>query len=266
SLPRIDSLSSRIFILTIMPHLSTIEPPINLLAGRSTSGRNVVAADCCFRALDVGSGIGRVTNDVLIHLFHRVDLIEPIPRFIDRSRTLLSSTLRRLGSSTTASRHTRAVRLWCRPLQEFDPKLFTSNDLSLWRGDGTDRSHETLGDPKEGFNHDGLAYDLIWAQWTLGHLSDLELVEFFTKCKSCLRGAEDGRANGGYLVVKENVYQDQSDPDGDLVEFDDQDSSLTRSNKRFCRLFEESGLKLIRDEIQVGFNPELYQVKFYVLQ
>lgn len=58
-------------------------------------------------------------------------------------------------------------------------------------------------------------YDLIWNQWCLGHLTDVQLVEYLERCKGGLK-------EGGFVIVKENL----SAMDDDL--FDDVDSSVTR--------------------------------------
>jgi protein N-terminal methyltransferase len=58
-------------------------------------------------------------------------------------------------------------------------------------------------------------YDLIWNQWCVGHLTDVQLVSYLEKC---------GRAinEGGLIIVKENL----STSEGDI--FDELDSSVTR--------------------------------------
>lgn len=58
-------------------------------------------------------------------------------------------------------------------------------------------------------------YDLIWNQWCLGHLTDLQLKEYLERCKRGLKKA-------GFVIVKENL----SELPNDL--FDDLDSSVTR--------------------------------------
>ena len=64
-------------------------------------------------------------------------------------------------------------------------------------------------------------FDLIWCQWSLGHLSNPDLVLFLGRAKHALRGPES------VIVVKENVCAEiQGSTNGGV--FDDQDSSLTR--------------------------------------
>ncbi|CAG8606178.1 7757_t:CDS:2 [Funneliformis mosseae] len=95
-------------------------------------------------------------------------------------------------------------------------------------------------------------YDLIWCQWVIGHLKDDDLIEFFKRCKIGLKP-------NGLIGVKENVcvfgYQ-----------FDETDSSVTRSDEIFKDIFQKSGLKLIKEATQHGMPKQLYEVKMYALE
>ncbi|KAI9746515.1 MAG: hypothetical protein M1818_000228 [Claussenomyces sp. TS43310] len=46
--------------------------------------------------------------------------------------------------------------------------------------------------------HESLTYDLIWNQWCLGHLTDVQLVLYLRECAKAL-------SEGGWVVVKENM-------------------------------------------------------------
>ncbi|OAV94771.1 hypothetical protein PTTG_05416 [Puccinia triticina 1-1 BBBD Race 1] len=260
SLPRVDAMGSRMFLLTIRPELSKIKPPYqtshNPSGGaeqkKNGGGRRL------YRALDVGAGIGRVTGDVLLYLFDRIDLVEPIAGFIETGkRNALSGKWLQLRSRTATVAH----------LSSPSAPIMIADSCAI------------VGS-KDGWN-DGCGYDVIWAQWTLGHLSDEELVEFLKKCKDSLRPAasphstdQSDRAlepptfekDGGLIIIKENIYISKTDPDGDNFLFDKQDSSLTRSHQSFLRIFKLAGLRLIKQEIQRGFDPDLYRVNFYALQ
>ncbi|KAL0737122.1 hypothetical protein Bca4012_013332 [Brassica carinata] len=63
-------------------------------------------------ALDCGSGVGRITKNLLIRYFNEVDLVEPVAQFLDAARENLAST----GSETH-----KAANFLCVPLQEFTP-------------------------------------------------------------------------------------------------------------------------------------------------
>jgi protein N-terminal methyltransferase len=98
-------------------------------------------------------------------------------------------------------------------------------------------------------------YDLIWAQWCLGHLTDVQLVELFRRCKGKLTA-------GGWLVIKENM---STMPGGEDI-FDDVDSSVTRTDEKFRQLIEEASLNIVRTELQNGFPKALYPVRMYAMQ
>ncbi len=98
-------------------------------------------------------------------------------------------------------------------------------------------------------------YDLIWNQWCLGHLTDKQLVAYLARCKKAV-------VNGGWIVVKENMSTDRNGEDM----FDEVDSSVTRTDGKFRKLFEEAGLKIIKTELQTGFPKGLFPVRFYALQ
>lgn len=103
---------------------------------------------------------------------------------------------------------------------------------------------------------DGLGpYDLIWNQWCVGQLSDTELVKYLKRLPPAL-------SEGGWIVVKENLSNHHQGKDV----FDETDSSVTRTDKKFRELFEESGLKIVATELQKGMPKSLYPVRSYALQ
>ncbi|KAH7442338.1 hypothetical protein KP509_03G083400, partial [Ceratopteris richardii] len=67
-------------------------------------------------ALDCGAGVGRVTRDLLIRHFHEVDLVEPVPHFLDTAKTNL------VTPSPGLSLFGRATNFYCKPLQVFNPE------------------------------------------------------------------------------------------------------------------------------------------------
>jgi 2-polyprenyl-3-methyl-5-hydroxy-6-metoxy-1,4-benzoquinol methylase len=46
--------------------------------------------------------------------------------------------------------------------------------------------------------HGAGAYDVIWIQWVVGHLTDDDFVDFFLRCRKGLKP-------GGVIVLKENT-------------------------------------------------------------
>lgn len=98
-------------------------------------------------------------------------------------------------------------------------------------------------------------YDLIWNQWCVGHLTDAQLVEYLNRCRTFL--AEDG-----FIVVKENMSTEINKQDL----YDPEDSSVTRADEKFRKLFDLAGLHIFLTEVQRGFPKELYPVRVYALR
>ena len=98
-------------------------------------------------------------------------------------------------------------------------------------------------------------YDLIWNQWCLGHLTDEQLVSYFKRCSKAL-------IKGGWIVVKENV---STNKDGADV-FDEVDSSVTRTDKKFRKIFEEAQLLVLKTQVQLGLPKHLFPVRCYALR
>ncbi|KAI5970736.1 hypothetical protein CANMA_000155 [Candida margitis] len=96
------------------------------------------------------------------------------------------------------------------------------------------------------------SYWLVWCQWCVGQLPDDVLVEFWKTCRGAL-------IENGTIIVKENIA-----PVEDI--FDETDSSVTRTDKKFRELFTEAGLKLIASDVQKGLPKELYPVRMYCLK
>jgi len=98
-------------------------------------------------------------------------------------------------------------------------------------------------------------YDLIWNQWCLGHLTDMQLVDYLKRCKEAV-------TVGGWIIVKENM---STDTDGKDM-FDETDSSVTRTHTKFQQLFKDAGIRLMKTEIQRGFPRGLLPVRLYALR
>ncbi|KAI1363688.1 alpha-N-methyltransferase NTM1 [Xylaria arbuscula] len=105
---------------------------------------------------------------------------------------------------------------------------------------------------------DDINYDVIWNQWCLGHLTDAQLEEYLLCCKSVLSTGEDEKVKG-VIIVKENITTGE-----DL--FDETDSSVTRTEDTFKRIFEKAGLRIIKSELQHGLPSELYPVRMFALR
>jgi protein N-terminal methyltransferase len=185
------------------------------------------------RVADCGAGIGRITKGLLMDVAQRVDVVEPVKKFTDE----LVASLEGEGAEKEKER----------------AKLGDVVNLGL---------QDWIPEPG--------AYDLIWNQWCLGHLTDAQLVTYLERCKDGLRkpSAEAGTeseldpSQNSWIVVKENL---SSDPWGKDI-YDDEDSSVTRSDEKFRLLFQKAGLKIVATELQKGFPKELYAVRMYALR
>ncbi|XP_020234518.1 alpha N-terminal protein methyltransferase 1 [Cajanus cajan] len=129
-------------------------------------------------ALDCGSGIGRVTKNLLIRYFNEVDLLEPVSHFLETARETLG-----LGCPTNSDMH-KAVNFYCVPLQDFTP--------------------------------DTGRYDVIWIQWCIGHLTDDDFVSFFKRAKDGLKPGglfvlKENIARSGFVLDNEDRSVTRSD-------------------------------------------------------
>ncbi|EME49754.1 hypothetical protein DOTSEDRAFT_68512 [Dothistroma septosporum NZE10] len=98
-------------------------------------------------------------------------------------------------------------------------------------------------------------YDVIWNQWCVGQLTDAQLVEYLQRIQSYLRP-------NGWIIVKENLSNTALGEDV----YDETDSSVTRTDIKFRKVFEDANLRLLSTELQKGFPKDLYPVRVYALQ
>ena len=89
----------------------------------------------------------------------------------------------------------------------------------------------------------------------MGQLTDAQLVDYLRRLPPVL-------SEGGWIVVKENLSNHHLEEDV----FDETDSSVTRTDKKFRQLFEQAGLKVVWTELQRGMLEGLYPVRAYALQ
>ncbi|ETK91670.1 hypothetical protein L915_04801 [Phytophthora nicotianae] len=154
----------------------------------------------------------------------RVSKLLLLPMFdhvdmVEQSPRLLRGVPQYLGAIETL--RARVRDLYCMGLQDFEPAA--------------------------------ASYDLIWMQWVLVHLTDLDLVRYLKRCKKAL-------TPNGFIVIKENVFQ-TSEP----YDLDRDDSSITRSAVYYKSIFQQAGLTLLAERRQRHFPEELYPVKMYAL-
>ena len=95
-------------------------------------------------------------------------------------------------------------------------------------------------------------YDVIWIQWCVGQCTDSQVHDLFVRLQKCL-------TPGGWLILKENLSNHLLGEDV----YDETDSSVTRTDEKFRKLFQEANMKLVATELQRGFPKELlYLVRF----
>jgi protein N-terminal methyltransferase len=182
------------------------------------------------RVADCGAGIGRITKGLLLGVAKKVDVVEPVKKFTDE---LVQS----LGNGE-----------------------YAGDGVS---NDGKGQVGEVINLGLQDWIPEPGAYDIIWNQWCLGHLTDAQLVVYLERCKEGLRAAREGEeASRAWIIVKENLSTDIRHKDI----YDEEDSSVTRSDDKFRRLFKEAGLKIVATEQQRGMPKELFPVRVYALK
>lgn len=90
-------------------------------------------------------------------------------------------------------------------------------------------------------------YDVIWCQWVLGHLTDMDLCAFFERCSA-------GLTKNGCLIIKENFTST------DDFCIDSTDSSVTRSLRILKNILELAHLRIIKIIKQENFIRGLFPV------
>mmetsp|Transcript_51941 Transcript_51941/g.56262 ORF Transcript_51941/g.56262 Transcript_51941/m.56262 type:complete len:677 (+) Transcript_51941:75-2105(+) len=96
-------------------------------------------------------------------------------------------------------------------------------------------------------------YSIIWIQWTLCYLTDLDIVEFLIRCSESL-------VEGGWIILKENSCAEEAF----VVDVDD--ASITRSLEYWLDLIAKSGLQLKHLTWQDDFPDYIYPVPMLAIQ
>lgn len=117
-------------------------------------------------ALDVGAGIGRVSRDLLLPMFARVDMLEQNKEYLKKSEAYLSEV--------TGSFRGRIERRVPTGMQHFCARNEQTGENFVGR------------------------YSVIWAQWCIIYLTDEDLINFIQTCFECLQ-------DGGVLCIKDNT-------------------------------------------------------------
>lgn len=112
-------------------------------ASLRTAGSELVALDC-------GAGVGRVSAELLLHICHEVDLVEPCEHLLKAAKERLLD-----GKKNKFPQDHRAVGFFQSGLETFDPQK--------------DR------------------YDIIWIQWAMLYLTDEDAIAFLRRCSAALK-------------------------------------------------------------------------------
>ncbi|KZM19600.1 Protein N-terminal methyltransferase [Ascochyta rabiei] len=196
-------------------------------AGQATATRQ--ALPLLDRVADCGAGIGRITKGLLLGVGRRVDIVEPVKKFTD----------------------------------ELVKELENTEEDAAGGDAGRGQVGEVFNLGLQDWIPEAGAYNLIWNQWCVGHLTDAQLVTYLERCKNGLVKPADGEERSeAWIVVKENLSTDIRHKDI----YDEEDSSVTRSDDKFRKLFKDAGLKIVATEQQRGMPKELYPVRIYALR
>lgn len=95
-------------------------------------------------------------------------------------------------------------------------------------------------------------YDVIWCQWVIGHIKDYDLIAVLDRLRVSLN-------DNGLIIIKENLTTSRT------IDYDEDDSSVTRPIALLETLFKEAKLKIIKNVVQQGFPEGLYPVHTFAL-
>lgn len=166
------------------------------------------------RALDLGAGIGRVADGVLLKVAERVTLVEVSAALIGQARVRLAE-------------HAARVEFVESSLRTFAPEPGS--------------------------------YDLVWAQWVLGHLTDTDVVGLLSRCRGALRP-------GGAIVVKDNnAPPSECDAVAGKYLLDDENAAVIRSHGHLQNLCRKAGLRVATVALVTDFPDDLFAVRMYWL-
>ena len=135
-------------------------------------------------------------------------------------------------------------------LVEQSPRLLAAAPEYI--GDTTGKEIVCIVQGLQDFNPEPAAYDVIWIQWVIGHLHDLDFVDFFRRCAKGLRP-------GGIIALKDNTTENCTF----LV--DKEDSSVARHTEYIRILLHLAGLNIILEQRQTDFPEELLPVTMFAL-
>mmetsp|Transcript_11862 Transcript_11862/g.23969 ORF Transcript_11862/g.23969 Transcript_11862/m.23969 type:complete len:324 (+) Transcript_11862:64-1035(+) len=190
------------------------------------------------RVADCGAGIGRVAKNLLLPRCQVVDLVEQSPRLLAAAPVYLAGA----------------------KISEFPPTGDLSDPSSTFRQIGTPEATALVNRVNlvnvglQDFAPVAGTYDVIWIQWVIGHLHDLDCIQFFRRCAA-------GLTENGLIVLKDNVLLQH-----DLTFlWDKSDSSVARHKKYMKLLLTLAGLQVVQEAFQTDFPEELFPVMLWAI-
>lgn len=231
TLPRVDAMGSRTFLLRVLPYLSSTPPcayngtPKEWLEERieERGGRGATVT----RALDCGAGIGRVSEHSLLPLVDEVHLVEPVHKFLQQAKRSSENWAPLAQTEATSPFHAKKVAYFhTSTLQGFPiARPYTAVKDAALQIPPTVMDNATPPPTEE-----PVQFDAVWCQWCLQHLSESDLLKFLKEAKRALKapsGSGEHTFPGGVIVVKENVCRD-GEGGTESTWYDEEDFSVTR--------------------------------------
>lgn len=111
---------------------------------------------------------------------------------------------------------------------------------------------EFVNEPLQTWNPEPAKYDLMWHQWVLLYLTDVDCVAYLERCRRALKPK-------GVICVKENVALK-----GQFL-VDTDDNSVTRTLEQYKSLFASAGLKIVCQVRQSRWPTHLFPVLMWAL-
>ncbi|POI27404.1 hypothetical protein CIB84_008846, partial [Bambusicola thoracicus] len=195
------------------------------------------------RALDCGSGIGRISKHVLLPIFKSVELVDMMENFLAEVPNYLQGE------------EDRVEMYYCKSLQEFTPAP-QRYDVIWIQWVSVPLVLKVTFDPgfttsalQLGILSDISSKDLVGIA---GYLTDKDLLKFLIRCQKGLK-------DNGVIILKDNVARE-----GCIL--DCLDSSVIRDLNILRSLIEMSGLIILQEERQEGFPEQCVPVWMLAMQ
>ena len=100
-------------------------------------------------------------------------------------------------------------------------------------------------------------YDLIWCQWSIMYLTDVDAVAFLKRCKQALN-------ENGIICIKDNIASANKKEKKSNAQFFKEDNGICRTFSHYKILFAMADLELIECEKQKDYPEELLPLYLFV--